>query len=152
MKTIVIYCDDCKTFDFNSTIKAEGPRLKLNRLSQAPFEVTDKMVDSKNINLISSELYLILYSLTVIYVVSNNSEYFGGEFSISIFLLVSMLGFDSVDAGVDKTYFHCGNKHFQIAAKHMNKADRTTCKATTLPTLFISSIEFQGVWIMIVTK
>ena len=57
MQTIVIYCDDCKTFDFNSTIKAEGPRLKLNRLSQAPFEVTDKMADSKNVNLIFSELY-----------------------------------------------------------------------------------------------
>ena len=94
----------------------------------------------------------MLYSLIVIYVGSNNSEYFGGEFSISIFSLVSTLGFDSVDAGVDKTYFHCGNKHFQITAKHVNKAARTTCIGTTLPTLFISSIESQGVWMMIATK
>ena len=94
----------------------------------------------------------MLYSLIVIYVGSNNSEYFGGEFSLSIFLLVSMLGFDSFDAGVDKTYFHCGNKHFQIVAKHMNKAAKTACIENILSTLFISSIEFQGISIMGKTK
>ena len=51
----------------------------------------------------------MLYSLILIYVGSNNSEYFGVEFSFSIFLVVSMLGFDSFDAGVDK-YFHSGSR------------------------------------------
>ena len=86
----------------------------------------------------------MLYSLIIIYVGSNNSEYFGGEFSIS--LLVSMLGFDSFDAGVDKTYFHSGSNHFQIALKHTNKAAKIPCIATTVTTLFISSIESQGVF------
>ena len=49
-----------------------------------------------------SLLYEMLYSLIVVYVGLNNSEYFGGEFSTSIFLLVSTLGFDSFGAGVDK--------------------------------------------------
>jgi hypothetical protein len=94
----------------------------------------------------------MLYSLIVIYVGSNNSEYFGGEFSISIFLLVSELGFDSFVSGVDKTYFHCGNNHFQITAKHMNRTVKVICVATTLSTLLISSIESQGVFIMGATK
>ena len=42
---------------------------------------------------------IVLYSQHMIYVASNNSEYFEGEFSISI---VSMLGFNSFDrSGVD---------------------------------------------------
>ena len=100
----------------------------------------------------ASLLHEMLYSLIVIYVGSNNSEYFGGEFSFSIFLLVSMLGFDSFDAGVDKTYFHSGSNHFQITLKHTNKAAKIPCIATTVTTLFISSIESQGVWMMIATK
>ena len=59
-------------------------------------------MDSKNASLNVSLSYEMLYSLIVIYVGSNNSEYFGGEFSTSIFLLVSTLGFDSFGAGVDK--------------------------------------------------
>ena len=60
-----------------------------------------KNMDSKNSSFNVSLLY-VLYSLIVLCVGSNNSEYFGGEFSTSIFLLVSMLGFDSFGAGVDK--------------------------------------------------
>ena len=110
------------------------------------------MADSKNVNLIFSELNLILYSLIVIYVFSNNSEYFGGEFSISIFLLVSMLRFDSFVSGVDITYFHSGSTHFQIATKQMNKDAKIPCILTTVLTLFISSIESHGVFIMVGTN
>ena len=96
-----------------------------------------------NVKLNFSELHLIIYSLIMIYVSLNNSEYFGGEFSISIFLLVSMLEFDSFVSVVDITYFHSGSTHFQIATKQKNKIAKTPCIFTTLSTLFISSIESQ---------
>ena len=70
------------------------------------FEVTNKIPVKFCLTLIwilkMPLLYEMLYSLIVIFVGSNNSEYLGGEFSTSIFLLVSTLGFDSFGAGVDK--------------------------------------------------
>ena len=57
---------------------------------------------------------IVLYSVIMIYVASNDSEYFEGEFSISI---VSMLGFNFFDDEVKITYFHSGSKNFQIPTK-----------------------------------
>ena len=104
---------------------------------RSDFEGGRKVVLQTRIFFLVGEM---LYSLIVLYVGSNNSEYFGGYFSISIFLLVSMLGFDSFDAGVNKTYFHSGSNHFQITLKHMNKVAKIKCIVLTFSTLFISSI------------
>ena len=89
---------------------------------------------------------IVLSSLITIYVASNDSEYFEGDFSISI---VSMLGFNSFDDEVNITNFNSGSKNFQIPTKDMNKAAKIPCILATLSTLFISSIEDQGYLMMV---
>ena len=73
----------------------------------------------------------------------------GGEFSILIFTFFSMLGVDSFDVGMDMAYFLNGSKNFQKVKKDINKTVTFPCMRTTLSNVFLSSIEFQGVFLMV---